>query len=291
MIKLVACDLDGTLFNSDMVVSEENAAAIHKAQENGIEFLVATGRAPKESRVVLKDANIKTGFINLNGALVYNTDGKLIISHPIEKEHALNIIDVLHQGHFYFEILTAEHVYTEDINARISNVAHFMAELNPGITFKESVAIAAGSKSIMNMIKVDDYGEFFKTHDEDVMKIMVFDLRGHEAFEDLIPKLEKLGDLSITSSGSANIEINAANAQKGIALLDYAKTRNIKREEIAAIGDNMNDASMIREAGTGVAMGNAIPAIKRLAQVETKTNNENGVAAILEKFIAENKQN
>ena len=97
-----------------------------------------------------------------------------------------------------------------------------------------------------------------------------------------------MGDLVVTSSSASNIEINNINAQKGIALLEYAKEKGIKREEVAAIGDNLNDESMIRNAGTGVAMGNAVPAIKELAQVETKTNNENGVAYILHKFIEDN---
>lgn len=99
-----------------------------------------------------------------------------------------------------------------------------------------------------------------------------------------------MGELVVTSSSSSNIEINDAQAQKGIALLDYAKLKNIKREEIAAIGDNLNDESMIRDAGIGVAMGNAIPAIKHLAQVVTKNNNEDGVAYILNQFVKENKQ-
>lgn len=92
MIKLVACDLDGTLFNSDMVVSPENAAAIRAAQESGIEFLVATGRAPKQSKFLLKDAGIKTGFINLNGALVYDTNDHLTVKNPIADDKALKII-------------------------------------------------------------------------------------------------------------------------------------------------------------------------------------------------------
>ena len=285
MIKLVAYDLDGTLFNSDMIVSKENAEAIHEAQKSGIEFLVATGRAPKESKVLLKDAHIHTGFINLNGALVYNTDGELIIKHAIENEKAMQVINLLHQEHFYFEILTAEHVYTENLDARISNIAHLMVDLNPGITFKQAVAISVGNKSIMNMTEVSSFKELFAHSDEEIMKIIAFDSRGHEAFSDVINKMNKMGGLAISSSSSANIEINAKQAQKGIALLDYAKTRSIKREEIAAIGDNLNDESMIREAGVGVAMGNAIPAIKKLAQLETKTNNENGVAAILKVFI------
>ena len=97
-----------------------------------------------------------------------------------------------------------------------------------------------------------------------------------------------MGDLVVTSSSSSNIEINEQHAQKGLALLDYAKLKGIKPEEIAAIGDNLHDESMIRAAGTGVAMGNAIPAIKKIAQVVTKRNNEDGVAYILNKFIADN---
>ena len=72
MIKLVACDLDGTLFNSNMTVSDTNTQAVKNAQNNGIEFLIATGRAPRESRSILKDADLNTGFISLNGALVFS---------------------------------------------------------------------------------------------------------------------------------------------------------------------------------------------------------------------------
>ncbi|MBA1393379.1 HAD family phosphatase, partial [Lactobacillus sp. XV13L] len=98
-----------------------------------------------------------------------------------------------------------------------------------------------------------------------------------------------LGGVAVTASAAANIEINDVHAQKGPALLDYARQKGIKRSEIAAIGDNLNDASMIEAAGTGVAMANAVPAIKELAQVETKSNNDDGVAYILQKFIDMNK--
>lgn len=287
MIKLVACDLDGTLFNSNMIVSKENAEAIHNAQKNGIEFLVATGRAPKESKVLLKDANIHTGFINLNGALVYDKEGHLKIKHSISKNKAKEIIDLLHKNNFYFEILTTNNVYSEDLNARISNIAHLMVDLNPGMTFKQAVAISAANKSIMNMTMIDDFYELLDSSEE-IMKIIAFDSRGPAAFVDIKKDIVAIGDLVITSSSSSNIEINNINAQKGIALLDYAKLNGIKREEVAAIGDNLNDESMIRDAGIGVAMGNAIPAIKHLAQIETKTNNENGVAYILNKFIKDN---
>lgn len=290
MIKLIACDLDGTLFNSNMSVSEANIQAVKNAQNNGIEFLIATGRAPRESRTVLKDAGLHTGFINLNGALVFDEDGKLMVKHKIPTSKALKLVELLHQAGFYFEIITADQVYTEDLNQRISNVAHLMVDLNPLLDFKQAVAISAGNKTIMNMKQVDHFEDLLHDPDVEVMKTIAFDSRGHEAFDNVKKEVAKIEDLVVTSSSSSNIEINAHQAQKGIALLDYAKLKNIKRDEIAAIGDNLNDESMIREAGTGVAMGNAIPAIKKLAQITTKTNNEDGVAYILNQFIKENKQ-
>lgn len=290
MIKLVAYDLDGTLFNSEVAVSKANAQAVKNAQRAGIEFLIATGRGPRESKSVLKDAGLHTGFINLNGALVFNEKGQLMIKRGVPINKAKQLVQLFHQEGFYFEILTANQIYTEDLNQRISNIAHLMVDLNPLLNFKQAVAISAGNKSILNMKQVNSFAELLRDPQIEVMKIIAFDARGYEAFTDVKKSIAKMGNLVVTSSSSANIEVNDCNAQKGIALLDYAKLKGIKREEIAAIGDNLNDESMIREAGTGVAMGNAIPMIKKLVQVVTKTNNEDGVAYILNHFITNKKQ-
>ena len=290
MIKLVACDLDGTLFNSNMTVSDTNTQAVKNAQNNGIEFLITTGRAPRESRSILKDADLNTGFISLNGALVFNEEGKLIVKHSIPTNKAIQIVNLLHDAGFYFEIVTEKQVYSENLEQRITNVAHLMVDLNPLLDFRQAVAISAGNKTITNMKQVPSFTKLLSDPQLEVMKFIAFDSRGHEAFADVKEEIAKLGDLVVTSSSSSNIEINAVKAQKGLALLDYAKLKNIKQNEIAAIGDNLNDESMIRAAGVGVAMGNAIPLIKDIAQVTTKNNNEDGVAYILNQFVKENQQ-
>ena len=290
MIKLVACDLDGTLFNSNMTVSDTNTQAVKNAQNNGIEFLIATVRAPRESRSILKDADLNTGFISLNGALVFNEEGKLIVKHSIPTNKAIQIVNLLHDAGFYFEIVTEKQVYSENLEQRLTNVAHLMVDLNPLLDFRQAVAISAGNKTITNMKQVPSFTKLLSDPQIEVMKFIAFDSRGHEAFADVKEEIAKLGDLVVTSSSSSNIEINAVKAQKGLALLDYAKLKNIKQNEIAAIGDNLNDESMIRAAGVGVAMGNAIPLIKDIAQVTTKNNNEDGVAYILNQFVKENQQ-
>lgn len=290
MIKLVACDLDGTLFNSNMTVSDTNTQAVKNAQNNGIEFLIATGRAPRESCSILKDADLNTGFINLNGALVFNEEGKLIVKHSIPTNKSIQIVNLLHDAGFYFEIVTEKQVYSENLEQRITNVAHLMVDLNPLLDFRQAVAISASNKTITNMKQVPSFTKLLSDPKIEVMKFIAFDSRGHEAFADVKEEIAKLGDLVVTSSSSSNIEIDAIKAQKGLALLDYAKLKNIKQNEIAAIGDNLNDESMIRAAGVGVAMGNAIPLIKDIAQVTTKNNNEDGVAYILNQFVKENQQ-
>lgn len=288
MIKLVACDLDGTLFNSNMTISEENAAAIKLAQENGIEFLVATGRSPQQSRKNMREYGLKTGFININGALVYDANEQLQVKHQLPNEKAKLIAHILLKNQLYFELVTADKIYSNDISKRVVNLARSLMSLNPGVTFKKAVATAAGSNAMLSMTLVDDFDQLLSDPKTEIMKIISFDAHGPAAFSSAKKEIMSLGDVAVTSSAAANIEINDIKAQKGPALLDYARKKGFKKEEVAAIGDNLNDASMIRDAGVGVAMANAVPAIKKLAQVKTKSNDDNGVAYILKKFIKNN---
>ncbi len=288
MIKLVACDLDGTLFNSDMRISDENVSAIRAAQRNGIEFLVATGRAPRQSRKTIRDYGLKTGFININGALVYDENDNLQIKHKLPNEKAHVIANILEQNNIYFELVTAEQIYSSDISKRVVNLARALMTLNPGVTFKKAVATAAGSNAMFSMTLEKDFDKLLTNPKTEIMKIIAFDAHGPAAFTKVKKEIKDVDGVVVTSSSAANIEINDIKAQKGPALLDYARKKGIKTEEVAAIGDNLNDASMIRDAGVGVAMANAVPTIKKLAQVRTKSNNDNGVAYILRKFIKNN---
>ncbi|MBC6356312.1 HAD family phosphatase [Lactobacillus helsingborgensis] len=288
MIKLVACDLDGTLFNSNMTISEENAAAIKLAQENGIEFLVATGRSPQQSRKNMREYGLKTGFININGALVYDANNQLQVKHQLPNDKAKLVAHILLKNQLYFELVTADKIYSNDISKRVVNLARSLMSLNPGVTFKKAVATAAGSNAMLSMTLVENFDQLLADPKTEIMKIISFDAHGPAAFSSAKKEIMSLGDVAVTSSAAANIEINDIKAQKGPALLDYARKKGFKKEEVAAIGDNLNDASMIRDAGVGVAMANAVPAIKKLAQVKTKSNDDNGVAYILKKFIKNN---
>ena len=289
MIKLIASDMDGTLLNDKMEVSDENAQAIREAQAAGIEFMVATGRGVTEAKPLLAAQNLKPAFITLNGAMVFDEAGKLVVTIPIADDLNDYIVKTLQKDNIYFEVVTNKGVFSDSRVERIQNVADLLVDLNPDTTYKLAVALAAARLELMNINYVDNYQELLDDPTIQIMKFIAFTGERHDILKAPAKTIEATGKLSVTSSSANNIEVNNIKAQKGYAVEAYAKQRGITMDEVMTIGDNLNDASMIKMAKYGVAMGNAIPEITALAWDTTKTNSENGVAAAIRKAIRVNK--
>ncbi|KRM79542.1 cof-like hydrolase family protein [Lapidilactobacillus dextrinicus DSM 20335] len=288
MISIIASDMDGTLLNDKMEISPENTAAIKKAQAAGIEFIVATGRGLSEAQPLLNQAGLDPAYITLNGAQVFDTAGQLVVNEPLTDSMAKQLATELRAQGFYFELVTNRGVYSESKVRRIQNVADLLVNLNPDTTYKIAVALAAARLEIMNINYVDNYDQLLDDRDFQIMKILVFSSEGPDTFVPIRQKYIDDQEIVITSSSPNNIEINSIKAQKGLALLDYAKQKNISADQVMAIGDNMNDYSMITAAGVGVAMGNAIPVIKQVATFTTATNIKNGVAQAIDWALMQN---
>lgn len=287
MISIIASDMDGTLLNDKMEISPENSAAIKKAQAAGIEFIVATGRGLSEAQPLLNQAGLDPAYITLNGAQVFDVNGQLVVNEPLPDEVAQQLASELKADDFYFELVTNQGVYSDSKVHRIQNVADLLVNLNPDTPYKIAVALAAARLEIMNINYVDSYQQILTDPALKIMKILVFSINGPDIFDPIRHKYANDRDIVITSSSPNNIEINSSKAQKGIALIDYAQQKGISADAVMAIGDNMNDYSMITAAGVGVAMGNAIPAIKQVATFTTATNIDNGVAQAIEWALAQ----
>ena len=290
MIKLIASDMDGTLLNEKMEVSDRNIQAIKDAQNAGIEFLIATGRGLSEAEPFLRN-QVHPGYITLNGAEVFDNKGEMISSNPISAESQNKVVDYFHKYDIYFEVVTNKGIFSNDREARVNNLANLLVKLNPGTSFKQALRDTQERVKMMPMNFVDSYDHIFNDQSFKIMKLIGFNEHQHKVLAPMKKEITKnIKDVVVTSSPPNNVEINSIDAQKGIALLQYAKKRNISPDEIMAIGDNLNDYSMIRDAGVGVAMKNAIPAIKEIAQIETDNNANDGVAQIIEKTIEDQKQ-
>jgi Cof subfamily protein (haloacid dehalogenase superfamily) len=282
MIKCIATDMDGTLLNSIQQISNENKEAILKAQAQGIEVVVATGRSYQEAKYVLDEAGLTCPVIGVNGAEVRTKEGDVVSSTPIDKQMAKIVAEKLRENNVYFEVYTNKGTFTVDAAKAVSIIVDIIISANPEVN-REDATYAAGSRVRDGLIEtINDYAILFDDEQYQINKFLAFSFEDGR-LEAVSSALEDYEDLTVTTSGHDNLEITNRNAQKGIALEAFVKEKGIELAETMAIGDNYNDVSMLERAGRAVAMGNAGFEIKSLCDVITDTNDEHGVGkAILE---------
>lgn len=282
MIKCIATDMDGTLLNSMQEITEENKQAILKAQAQGVEVVVATGRSYREATYVLNAAGLSCPVICVNGAEVRSKEGEVISAHPIPNQLARETAAKLTANDVYFEVYTNQGAFTIDADKAVSILVDIVMSANPEAD-RDEITVAAGARIRDGLIHmVDDYEELFANDHIMIYKFLAFSFEDGK-LEAASASLADLDELEVTKSGIENIEITHKDAQKGIALEAFTKANEIDLADTMAIGDNFNDVSMLEKAGRAVAMGNASFEIKALCDVITDTNEESGVGkAILD---------
>jgi len=276
MIKCIATDMDGTLLTATQEITAENREAINKAIEQGVEVVVATGRSYQEAKFVLQESGLMLPMICVNGAEVRSKDGEIVSSSPLDKEQARQAALRLVENGVYFEVYTNEGTFTEDEDKAISIIVDIFSTANPEVPI-ERIAEAAEERLHKGLVrKIEHYDRLFEEDQYEIYKLLAFSL-DPEKLESANVALKEIEGLAISSSGSENIEITSLEAQKGIALEKFVKTRGISLQETMALGDNFNDVSMLKKVGKPVAMGNAVDEIKALCGEVTLTNQESGV--------------
>lgn len=286
MIKLIATDMDGTLLNAAHEISEENIQAIEYAQSQGITVVIATGRAFYEANTPVAQTDLKVPYICLNGAEVRDESFNISSTSNLNRELIDRITDILNRDNIYYQIYTNIGIYTEnpqrdlDIYIDIAERAGQKADVDK---------IKAGiQKRIDNgtLKVVDNYDKIKDTPGEIVMKILAFD-SDLDKIDRVSEELAQSGSLAVSSSSRGNIEITHADAQKGIALQTIADRLQVDMSEVMAIGDNLNDISMLERAGYSVAMANATSEVKATAKFETESNEDSGVGKAIMKLLKE----
>lgn len=267
MIKIIASDMDGTLLNNENSISEGNANAIKKAQAMGVTFVVATGRSYDEVKPLIDAAGINAPMINFNGGATTTETGTQIHSFPILKDEAKKVIKLLKDEHVFFKIMTSDGVYSDD-----------------PLKYDEAVV----KLQLQPIHYVDSYNEIIDNAEIDLFKVLIRKTDGADDLSVIKNKIEENTSLVVTSSGDNNLEVNHNNAQKGIALKRFADDLGIPMSDVMAIGDNLNDISMLKAAGVSYAMENGHQENKDVSNHRAKTNVEDGVGlAILEQLSQE----
>ncbi|MCP0886329.1 Cof-type HAD-IIB family hydrolase [Ligilactobacillus sp. WILCCON 0076] len=288
MIQIIASDMDGTLLNDEMVISDYNAKAIKQAQSQGVHFIISTGRAINEIKPLLDKVNISCPMITINGAQMYDENGKLTKTVALTDQLANKICSTLKKSGLYFELVTTTGVYSDNKAKRIANFAELLSRVSPDTPYKLAVTLASARMELMNINYVDDYFTLINDPHMSILKIVAFSQEGPKVLNPLREEISKNPALKVTASSDSNIEINSINAQKGIALQSFADSLNIPLDNVMAIGDNNNDVSMLKVAGISYAMSNGSIEVKRLANRLAKNNTEDGVGKAIEEILQEN---
>ena len=287
MINLIATDMDGTLLNAAHEISEDNIQAIKYAQSQGITVVIATGRAFYEANAPINQTDLKVPYICLNGAEVRDESFNIMSTSNLNRELINRITVELNKENIFYQVYTNLGIYTEnplrdleiyiDIAQRAGQEAD-VEKIKSGIQKR----IDNGTLKV-----VENYDKIQDTPGEIVMKILAFD-SDLEKIDRVSETLAKSESLAISSSSRGNIEITHSDAQKGIALNTIAERLNIDMKNVMAIGDNMNDVSMLERVGYSVAMENAAPEVKAIAKYETDSNEQSGVGKAIMKLLREN---
>lgn len=270
-IRLIALDLDGTLLDTRKRLSDENRAALERAARAGIHIVPTTGRFFDGMPEAVKNLPFIRYAITINGAEVADRQtGEELYQSNIPLARALELM-------CYLDTLPVIYDCYQDNAGWISE--HLKAKIDGMVKDPHFRKMLHDLRKPVTELKA-----FVSERGRDVQKIQFF-IPTPELRLELLEKLpEMFPDLAISSSVSENIEVNAAGATKGKALLGLAERLGIPREGTMAFGDGLNDLSMLEAAGIGVAMENACVEAKAAADYITLSCDDHGVARAIEKF-------
>jgi len=273
MIKLIALDLDGTLLNSDKKLSQRNRDALQAAADSGIQVVPATGRFFGAMPPVVQTMPFMNYALTINGAQVVNVHtGEVIYEANMPLETALSIMDVLAELPVCYDCYQDNGAFmTGSLQDRVEEFTD-----NPHYI-----------KMIRELRKpVPELRAFLREKGAPIQKLQFFTRDETFRQEALATFDTRFPGTKSTSSVQGNVEINAADGNKGSGLKALAKYLGIPIEEVMAFGDGSNDVTMLEAAGVGVAMANGVEEAKAAANYIAPSNDEDGVAQVIDLVLA-----
>lgn len=263
MYHLIAIDLDDTLLSDDLTIHPDNLESLKKAKQKGVYVVLCSGRESASMLQIMKGMKIfdeDDYFISYNGAMVQKVEGETIWQDKIEGEDLKRFIEMGRSAGVIVQCY-CDSLKVEQLDPRINRY-----EKNTGIEGEKVDDLTSLPYSIKLL---------FNSADHDKLEVLKsqFEKTFGEKYHYFFSKPEYLEVLYNTSN-------------KGLAVKYLVEHLGLRAEQIICMGDSFNDAYMIEYAGLGVAMQNANPKIKEMADYVTeKDNNEGGVSEVVERFI------
>lgn len=269
---IIALDLDGTLLNSHKQLSSRNLYALEAAAEDGWEIVPTTGRFYKGMPDFIRELPFVHYAITMNGAEVIDLlRNRLVYEADMPWKQAVKIMEWLDKFPVIYDCYM-------DSTGWISE------------SHKDKVDSVVRDPHVRKMIHelrrpVPELKEFISQQQKGIQKIQFFSMDDMERIKmlDTIPRI--FSDIAVSTALEQNVEINQAHANKGEALMALADYIGVDMKNTVAIGDGTNDLPMIKAAGLGIGMANGTQRVKEECDWATQTNDKDGVAMAIEKFI------
>ncbi|MBR1761009.1 MAG: HAD family phosphatase [Schwartzia sp.] len=261
-IRMIVTDLDGTLVNAAYEISEENKKAVQAAAAIGVPTVIATGRMHRSAIQYAEAVGVDAPIISYNGAIVKTAGGELLASSCLEPQIVERVLVYVFAKGWYVQSYVGDALY--------------YVEQTEAARVYESASKISGEA-------VGRGGMLARTAEVPKLLVAVPETEIADVIKELRDKFRNEAD--VMQSSPNYIEIVRPGVSKARAMLALAQNRGIRAGEIMALGDSGNDIEMIRAAGIGVAMGNAISAAKDAADEVTLPCEENGFAAAVRRFV------
>jgi len=262
-IKLIVCDLDGTLLNTEHVMSDANREALKKAQAEGVQVVIATGKTRYGAESVIAALDLKTPGIFVQGLIIANPDGKTRYQTTLDPIVARKIITSVEQRGLTVIAYSGNRLLVKSSGTMADQIAEY------GEPMPEAVG------PLVNILSTTPINKLVVIGDVKKVKSVRWQLS------------KQVGeDVSFTSANiKQTLEILPFGASKGKSMLALLREMQINPDQVMAIGDGENDLDMIRFAGVGVAVGNAFEGLKEIADEVVASNDDDGVAEAINRFV------
>ncbi len=271
MYKLVAIDLDGTLLNINKEISDRNKQILKRAMEKGVRVVICSGRVFTGARLYAKEIDSNDPIIACNGAIITESHaGEIIHSEYMDTEICLKINSICQKHGVYYHVYAGDTMLTE----KLGFTSEKYLERNKLLPPEDRV----------NIEVVRSMEEKLRSIPGKVLKFVIV-TDDTELLKRVRNDMEQLQEVDVMSSNFDNFEVMSKGVSKGAALARLTDIYGIPASQMIAIGDNENDVSMFEYAGLSIAMENGEAIAKAAANYITASNDADGVAQAIEKFI------
>lgn len=268
-IRLIAMDMDGTLLNKKQELTPGNIQALRDAEKKGVKLAICSGRAAGDSALFA----LANGFENM---AILSLNGGYCLSSPKSAAYANHTL-CPQSAKQCFEWIREENI---TLGCFLQNRIAVFEGRQPD----RELFWSAPWKDPLAPVYLHGEEAFWNAFEDGVNKMVLID-PDNSRLQRIRAKVETLAPVSVTSSWWNNLELMPAGIDKGHAVRELAEKLSFAPGEVMAIGDYDNDLSMLRYAGLSVAMGNASENVKNCALYHTLTNDEDGVAAAIRRFV------